>query len=117
MASAAELVHRNGARWDLIRDVVARYGCPFGSLTTELSRRDDSLDRAAAMPMRAILEWATTQFQELGCAAAHDLAVALLGAIQGSALPAATLRDPDLLSIQVRRLHDWIDTFDPRTTA
>ena len=113
----AERLKALASRWDLMRDVVARYGCPFGSLTTELNRRDDGLDRAAAMPMRAILEWVTTQFQELGCAEADDLAVALLSAIQGSALLSATLRDPDLLSTQVRRLHDWIDTFGPRATA
>jgi hypothetical protein len=58
--------------------------------------------------MRAILEWATTQFQELGCAEADDLAVALL---------AATLRDPELLSTQVRRPHDGIDTVGARATA
>jgi TetR/AcrR family transcriptional repressor of nem operon len=110
----AERLKALASRWDLMRDVVARYGCPFGSLTTELNRRDDGLDRDAAMPMRLILEWAATQFQELGCAEPYDLAVALLSAIQGSSLLAATLRDPDLLSTQVRRLHDWIDTLDPQ---
>nr|MDT0661968.1 TetR/AcrR family transcriptional regulator [Micromonospora sp. DSM 115978] len=97
------------SRWDLMRDVVARYGCPFGSLTAELNRRDTGLDRDAAMPMRGVLDWATNQFGDLGCAEPRELAVTLLAAIQGSALLAATLRDPDLLSTQVRRLHDWID--------
>jgi hypothetical protein len=60
--------------------------------------------------MRSILDWAATQFQYLGCSQPRDLAVALLSGIQGSALLAATLRDPDLLSAQVHRLHDWIDT-------
>lgn len=101
------------SRWDLMREVVARYGCPFGSLSAELSRRDDGLDREAAMPMRSLLDWAATQFEELGCARPRDLAVTLLAAIQGSALLAATLRDPELLSAQVRRLHDWIDTLAP----
>ena len=109
----AERLKALAARWDLMRDVVARYGCPFGSLTTELNRRDDGLDRDAATPMRAILDWATTQFQDLGCAGPRDLGVTLLSAIQGSALLAATLRDPELLSTQIHRLHDWIDTLKP----
>lgn len=100
------------ARWDLMRDVVARYGCPFGGLATELSRRDDGLDQDAAGPMRAILDWAVTQFEELGGARPRDLAISLLSAIQGASVLAATLRDPELLSIEVRRLHDWIDTLD-----
>jgi len=113
----AERLKALASRWDLMRDVVARYGCPFGSLTTELNRRDDGLDRDAAMPMRSILDWAASQFQDLGCAEPRELAVALLSAIQGSALLAATLRDPELLSAQVHRLHDWIDTLVPPATA
>jgi AcrR family transcriptional regulator len=97
------------SRWDQMRDVVARYGCPFGSLTSELDRRDDGLDRDAAEPMRRLLRWATDQFQELGCANPDDLATTLLAGIQGSALLAATLRDPHLLTTQVSQLHDWID--------
>lgn len=97
-------------RWDQMRDVVARYGCPFGSLTSELDRRDDGLDHEAAEPMRRILDWATGQFRELGCAKPRDLATTLLAGIQGSALLAAGLRDPQLLTDQVRYLHGWIDT-------
>ena len=54
------------------------------------------------------------QFEELGCARPRDLAVSLLSAIQGASVFAATLRDPELLSIEIRRLHDWIDTPDPQ---
>jgi AcrR family transcriptional regulator len=110
LAGPAERLKALAARWDLMRDVVARYGCPFGSLTTELNRRDDGLDREAAAPMRRILEWASTQFRELGCAEPDELAVTLLAGIEGSALLAAALRDPELLSVQVRRLGDWIDS-------
>jgi hypothetical protein len=51
-------------------------------------------------------------FQELGCAQPCVLAVALLSATRGSALLAATPREPEPLSTQIRRPHDWIDTLD-----
>lgn len=98
------------SRWDQMRDVVARYGCPFGSLTTELNRRDDGIDRDAAVPLRRIRDWAEDEFHDLGCANPRDLATTLLATVQGSALLAGALRDPELLSAQVRYLHGWIDT-------
>lgn len=110
LGGPAERLKALVSRWDAMRDLVARYGCPFGSLTTELNRRDDDLARDAAAPMRAILDWAAGQFRELGCAEPDDLAVTLLSGIQGSALLAAALGDPDLLARQVRHLHSWIDS-------
>lgn len=97
------------SRWDQMREVVARYGCPFGSLASELDRRDDGLDREAAEPMRRLLDFAADQFQEAGCPDPRDLATTLLAGVQGSALLAAALRDPQLLTTQVGYLHRWID--------
>jgi TetR/AcrR family transcriptional regulator, transcriptional repressor for nem operon len=97
-------------RWDQMREVVARYGCPFGTLASELDRRDDGLDVAAAGPIRRILKWAELQIRDLGLPDAQDLATALFAGVQGGALLASTLRDPDLMSSQVRHLERWIDT-------
>ena len=110
LAGPAERLKALASRWDLMREVVARYGCPFGSLTTELNRRDDELSRDAAEPMRRILDWAEGQFRDLGCAAPHEVAVTLMSGIQGGAVLAAALGDPELMSTQVRNLHSWIDT-------
>jgi AcrR family transcriptional regulator len=97
-------------RWDQMREVVARYGCPFGTLASELDRRDDGLDLAAAGPIRRILDWAEIQIRHLGRRDARDLATTLFAGIQGGALLASALRDPDLMSTQVRHLERWIDT-------
>src|SRR5215475_5330081 len=45
-------------QWVEMRDVVARYGCPFGTLAAELERGDDRLDGVAIKPIRLILDWA-----------------------------------------------------------
>jgi TetR/AcrR family transcriptional repressor of nem operon len=97
-------------RWEQMRDVVARYGCPFGTLASELDRRDDGLDLAAAGPIRRILDWAEIQIRHLGHRDARELATTLFAGVQGGALLASALRDPDLMSTQVRHLERWIDT-------
>jgi TetR/AcrR family transcriptional regulator, transcriptional repressor for nem operon len=91
-------------------EVVARYGCPLGSLCSELDKRLDAPDFAGAKLMLMIIDWAETQFQELGCGRqSRELAVDLLAAYEGSALLANTMRDPKVLSDASRRMERWID--------
>jgi TetR/AcrR family transcriptional repressor of nem operon len=97
-------------QWVQMRDLVARYGCPFGTLTAELDRRDDGLDRDAAKPLDLILDWAEDQFRQLARRDARELAIAFVAGVQGGALLANAYRDPDILTTQVRHLERWIDT-------
>ena len=97
-------------QWVEMRDLVARYGCPFGTLAAELDRRDDGLDRAAAKPISLILDWAEGQFRQLGRRDARELAINLFSGVQGGALLANALRDPDVMTGQVRHLERWIDS-------
>ena len=91
-------------------EIVAQYGCPLGSLCSELDKRlnDSSIDTGALM--RLPIAWAEEQFRTLGRRDAHDLALELLGAYEGSALLSNTLRDPAIISSAARRLDRWIDT-------
>lgn len=92
-------------------EVVARYGCPLGSLCSEIDKRLDAPDFAVAELMLAVIAWSEEQFQQMGYGnQARDLAVDLLAAYQGSALLANTLRDPKILSESARRLDRWIDS-------
>ena len=100
------LVREFGAQSEL----VAQYGCPFGSLCSELDKRARAPGLAVAELMRLPIEWAETQFRALGREDAHDLAFDLLAAYEGSALLANTLRDPSVLASAARRLDRWIDT-------
>ena len=98
--------------WDDMRDLVARYGCPLGTLASELDKSEDGLAREAAQPMLLIIDWAERQFREIGRRDARELAVTLLAGIQGAAQLANAFRDPDLMTRQVRRLERWIDALD-----
>ena len=96
-------------QWVEMQDLVARYGCPFGTLAAELDRREDGLDREAAKPIALILDWAEDQFRQMGRRDARELAVTLFAGVQGAALLANAFRDPHVLTSQVRFLERWID--------
>ena len=91
-------------------EIVAQYGCPLGGLCSELGKRVKQPCFTEAELMRLPIAWAEQQFRSLGRRDAHDLALDLLAAYEGSALLANTLRDPDVLSKAARRLDRWIDT-------
>jgi AcrR family transcriptional regulator len=93
-----------------VSDLVAQYGCPFGSLCSELDKRGAGSGFRVAGLMRLPIEWAETQFRALGRTDAHDLAIDLLAAYEGSALLANTMRDPAVLTGSARRLGRWIDS-------
>jgi AcrR family transcriptional regulator len=91
-------------------EIVAQFGCPLGSLCSELDKRVTEPGLPAAELMRLPIEWAEGQFRSLGRADARDLAFDLLAAYEGSALLANTMRDPTVLSGAARRIDRWIDT-------
>ena len=88
-------------------DIIARYGCPLGSLCSELDKRAEG--PGAAELMRLPVEWAEEQFRSLGRPDARDLALDLMAGYEGSALLANTMRDPGILDSAARRLNQWID--------
>ena len=90
------------------REIVAAHGCPHGSLCSELDKRDDQ-ERIAAPLVQIPIDWATEQFRQLGRRDARDLGVALIAAYHGAALLTNTLRDPQVLAREGRRLERWID--------
>ncbi|MGY0465354.1 TetR/AcrR family transcriptional regulator [Kitasatospora purpeofusca] len=98
------------AGWVGQRELTARYGCPTGSLASELDKRADGLDVAVAEVMRRLIDWVEAQFAELGREDSRELAVALVAAYQGISLLTNTLREPGLMLAEGERLERWIDS-------
>ena len=99
-------------RWEIRgaqTEIIARYGCPLGSLCSELDKREARPGLPVAELMRVPIAWAEAQFKSLGREDARDLAIDLMAAYEGSALLANTLRDPDVLTSAAHRLDRWID--------
>ena len=92
------------------RELAARYGCPFGTLASELDKRDDGLDQIAAAVLLQLIDWAERQFRDMGQDDARGLAITLLAAYQGMSLLTNALRDPELMADQGRRLTEWVDS-------
>jgi AcrR family transcriptional regulator len=90
-------------------ELIARYGCPHGSLCLELDKRADGPGLAAEL-MTVPIDWAARQFQAIGRPDARDLAVQVIASYQGTALLTSTLRDPDLMTREALRVAQWIDT-------
>ena len=92
------------------QDMFARYGCPIGSLGSELGKQEDVLRAGAGGILAGLIDWAEAQFREMGRDDARELAVALIAAYEGIALLAAALRDPGLIGTEGGRLERWIDS-------
>jgi AcrR family transcriptional regulator len=90
-------------------DLVARYGCPFGSLCTELAKRAAGPGTAADL-MRVPIAWMERQFAALGRPDARDLAMEAMARYQGAALLTSTFRDPTVMSAAKSRTAAWIDS-------
>jgi TetR/AcrR family transcriptional regulator, transcriptional repressor for nem operon len=92
------------------RELAARYGCPLGSLCSELDKRSDGLGDTCAQLLELPINWAEQQFRLMGRRDARDLAVALMASYQGIALLTNSFRDPELMAREGRRLERWIDS-------
>jgi AcrR family transcriptional regulator len=92
------------------QDAIAEYGCPQGSLCSEVNKRGSGSDHFAADLMRVPLTWVEEQFRLMGRRDANELAVTLIATYQGAALLSNTLGDPTLMVRESRRLGRWIDS-------
>jgi AcrR family transcriptional regulator len=90
-------------------ELVSRFGCPLGSLVSELDKRHDAVSQVGARLLEVPLQWLEDQFRAMGRPDARELAMAVMAAYQGTALLANTFRDPKIMATESRRLERWID--------
>jgi TetR/AcrR family transcriptional regulator, transcriptional repressor for nem operon len=93
------------------REQLARGGCPFGGLCSELRREGGTQAKKSATLFTEPIGWLEKQFR----AAGHDkdsreLAMHLFSAFQGMAAVAHGANEPDLVPMEVRRLKNLINT-------
>ena len=94
------------------RDLIAQYGCPHGTLCSELEKRTNGTDHATVRLMTIPIDWTERQFRAMGRHDAHDLAVEFMAAYQGAAVLTQALRQPELITQEGRRLERWIDSLE-----
>jgi AcrR family transcriptional regulator len=91
-------------------DMVARYGCPHGSLCQELAKHAAGEAPDASRLIRLPIDWAERQFTAMGREDARYLAIQAIAAYQGTALLTNALNDPSLMERESRRMTAWIDS-------
>lgn len=89
---------------------LVQYGCPIGSLNTELGKDRRDLQEGARALFDLFRDWLAARFVELGHKDdAESLALHLLGRAQGIAVIAHVYRDAKLLKRETEQLQTWIE--------
>jgi len=91
------------------RDAIKRYGCPVGTLCSELARLGHAAQAEANELFTLFRTWLRRQFKLLGREADADaLAMHLLARSQGVATLANAFRDESFIKQEVEQMCDWL---------
>ena len=88
---------------------IARFGCPLGTLSTELAKLNHASQAEANALFTLFRTWLREQFVQIGREADADtLAMHLLARSQGVATLASAFRDEDFIVREVEQMDDWL---------
>lgn len=91
---------------------IALYGCPVGTLCTELAKLEHASQVDANMLFTLFRNWLRKQFEMVGHKAdADDLAMHLLALSQGIATLASAFHDENFIRQEVEHLHEWLNGY------
>lgn len=92
------------------RDDIMRFGCPVGSLCSELAKIDHPLLDRSGTVLDQFRVWLSERFTSIGLSdRADELALHLLVLSQGVAVLAHVVKDPQLVEREVADMHHWLD--------
>jgi len=92
---------------------IKRYGCPVGTLSTELSKLNHSSKKDANKLFTLFRTWLRQQFILLGHKSAADtLAMQLLARSQGVATLANAFHDEKFIKQEVKQMCEWLSWYE-----
>lgn len=91
------------------KDIVAKHGCPIGSLCQELNKSRSILSDKAGAVIKAQLEWVAEQFRQMEKNQANTLAQHVIVSICGAGLLANALNDAGVVDVEIKRLKNWVE--------
>ena len=107
---ARQLIHRFIDLMTHNKHNIEQYGCPVGTLCSELSKINHVMQNDASQIFAFFREWLVTQFTRLGREQdADSLAMHLLTRTQGLATMMSTFSDDKFYPIEIQALKDWLD--------
>ncbi|MPZ40513.1 MAG: TetR family transcriptional regulator [Rhizobiales bacterium] len=94
---------------------IKRFGCPVGTLCTELAKLNHASQREANKLFALFRTWLRRQFTLLGHEADADaLAMHLLARSQGVATLASAFHDEKFIKQEVKQMCDWLSSCTER---
>lgn len=89
---------------------ISRWGCPMGSLNTELGKSQKNLQKAARSMFLLFETWLTEQFIDMGYnkRKANELALRILARGQGISLIAHVYHNKEILEQEKQDIEDWV---------
>jgi TetR/AcrR family transcriptional repressor of nem operon len=96
---------------------IKRYGCPVGTLCTELAKLNHAAQDEANGLFTLFRTWLRKQFALVGRKDADALAMHLLACSQGVATLANAFGDEKFIRQEVALLCDWLDSLTPDARA
>lgn len=98
------------------RDKIKRYGCPVGTLSSELAKLNHASQTEANKLFTLFRTWLRRQFTLLGRKSDADLlAMHLLARSQGIATLANSFHDEKFIRQEVRQMDDWLNSLTKNT--
>lgn len=97
---------------------IKRYGCPVGTLCTELAKLNHGSKHEANRLFALFRTWLRSQFILLGRKTdADELAMHLLARSQGVATLANSFHDEKFIRQEVQNMNDWLDGYLENTAG
>lgn len=97
---------------------IMRYGCPIGTLCSELAKLNHSAQESANELFTLFRTWLVRQFTLMGRAEdAEALAMHLLARSQGVSTLANAFHDQDFVREEVQQMHDWLESVSRTATS
>ena len=99
------------------RAKIKRFGCPVGTLCTELAKLNHAAQHEANKLFTLFRTWLRRQFELLGHKPdADELAINLLALSQGIATLASAFHDEKFIKQEVSRLNEWLRPYTEKDT-
>lgn len=92
------------------KSVLARHGCPNGSLCQELDKERSAISEKSDGVIKKHIEWVSGQMRLMGKKGKEPKALAthFIAALQGAILVAHALNEPGVVEREAKTLRQWI---------
>jgi AcrR family transcriptional regulator len=117
IADPAERILKIVDLMEAMRDEVVQFGCPMGTLVSELGKTQKSMQKKAAHMFDVLIDWMADQLDALGYGdRSRILAMHVIGRMQGVATIAYTYTDAAFMDHEIEGIREELIRLAQRET-